>query len=317
MNFKWQKHGKIFSANGEFGWMNSHAQIPTVLNLGDKLRIYFSTRKQAGQSLIASVVVCAKNPKKIICFDKHPIIKLGLPGTFDEHGIMPSGVVMDQYTKKVFLYYSGWSMRKSVPYSNLSGVLVNDDIYNDSFKRIGHGPILTTNLLEPYSATSPYIFQDKDKFLAYYCSGTGWLNISGKYEHVYDIKVASSDDGIKWTQSSDVCVKQNDEYEALTRPTVIKIKDCYHMWFCYRGSFDFRNGSGSYRIGYATSLDGLTWIRDDAKSGVSLSGTGWDSLMLSYPYVVKNDFNQIFMFYNGNGFGKSGFGYAELELNLN
>ena len=34
---KWINRRHIFKPSGEFGWMNSHAQIPTVLDLGDKL----------------------------------------------------------------------------------------------------------------------------------------------------------------------------------------------------------------------------------------------------------------------------------------
>jgi len=35
--------------------------------------------------------------------------------------------------------------------------------------------------------------------------------------------------------------------------------------------------------------------------------------MIAFPYISKYK-KRNYMFYNGNGFGKSGFGYAELEL---
>lgn len=34
--------------------------------------------------------------------------------------------------------------------------------------------------------------------------------------------------------------------------------------------------------------------------------------MIAYPYIVKTPSN-ILVFYNGNGFGSSGIGYAELR----
>ena len=86
------------------------------------------------------------------------------------------------------------------------------------------------------------------------------------------------------------------------------------MWFCYRSSNDFRDGIGSYKIGYAYSLDLINWIREDSLAGISLSNEGWDSKMICYPYVVETKYG-IYMFYNGNGFGKSGFGYAILRNN--
>jgi len=110
----------------------------------------------------------------------------------------------------------------------------------------------------------------------------------------------------------EAAVKAKNDLEALTRPTVLKINEKYHMWFCYRGSDDFRDGDNAYRIGYAWSDDLITWYREDKKSGIEVSDSGWDSKMIAYPYIVKTEYG-IYMFYNGNGFGLSGFGYAVLE----
>jgi len=54
------------------------------------------------------------------------------------------------------------------------------------------------------------------------------------------------------------------------------------------------------------------WNREDEKAGIDVSKEGWDSKMIAYPYIVKTS-NKVLMFYNGNGFGTSGFGYAYLE----
>jgi predicted GH43/DUF377 family glycosyl hydrolase len=84
------------------------------------------------------------------------------------------------------------------------------------------------------------------------------------------------------------------------------------MWFCRRGIEDFRDGSNSYRIGYARSTDVNTWKRDDSRAGIDVSSDGWDSRMIAYPYVFEVG-DQVWMLYNGNGFGASGFGYAVLD----
>ena len=67
----------------------------------------------------------------------------------------------------------------------------------------------------------------------------------------------------------------------------------------------------TYRLAYAESHDGLNWTRLDEKLNMNLSETGWDSAMMAYPSVVHYK-NRTYMFYNGNGFGRDGFGYAEL-----
>ncbi len=67
----------------------------------------------------------------------------------------------------------------------------------------------------------------------------------------------------------------------------------------------------SYRFGYATSPDALSWTRRDAEVGIDISGDGWDSQALSYGSVVQWR-DRTYLFYNGNDMGMTGFGYAEL-----
>ena len=87
----------------------------------------------------------------------------------------------------------------------------------------------------------------------------------------------------------------------------------YHMYFAYREGLDFRNTPGrGYKIGYATSSNLLDWERKDEEAGISYSEEGWDSTMHHYPHVFELDGNH-YMTFNGNDFGKYGFGLAILE----
>jgi hypothetical protein len=140
----------------------------------------------------------------------------------------------------------------------------------------------------------------------------GWLRIGEKYEHTYDIKHARSGDGINWQPDGRAAVAQRTEYEALTRPYVVRRADGYHMWFCYRGSHSFRDGADAYRIGYAYSDDLQTWRRDDERSGISPSADGWDARMVAYPSIITVG-GRTYLFYNGKDFGAEGFGYASWE----
>jgi sucrose-6-phosphate hydrolase SacC (GH32 family) len=102
-----------------------------------------------------------------------------------------------------------------------------------------------------------------------------------------------------------------DESQAL--PTVIRIGSRYHMFFCYRQSFDFRtNPDRGYRIGHAWSDDKCHWTRDDDEPRIDTEPYAWDSEMQCYPHVFECD-GHIFMLYNGNQFGRLGFGLAMLE----
>ena len=64
-------------------------------------------------------------------------------------------------------------------------------------------------------------------------------------------------------------------------------------------------------IGYAESVDGLRWTRLDDQIDLSRSTSGWDAEMVCYTAIVNVNGN-VYMFYNGNGNGKTGFGCARL-----
>jgi hypothetical protein len=85
------------------------------------------------------------------------------------------------------------------------------------------------------------------------------------------------------------------------------------MYFCFRYATDFRNNRDkAYRIGYAFSDDLEIWTRDDDSVGIDVSEGSWDSDMLCYPHVFNCE-DKIYMLYNGNEFGRFGFGLAVLE----
>jgi hypothetical protein len=77
------------------------------------------------------------------------------------------------------------------------------------------------------------------------------------------------------------------------------------MWHSIRRA----NG---YELGYATSPDGLAWTRRDDEVGIGLSKTGWDSEMICYFAIVVTDSDWL-MFFNGNGYGRTGLGVAKLD----
>ena len=80
------------------------------------------------------------------------------------------------------------------------------------------------------------------------------------------------------------------------------------MWYSYRGGLKSKN----YRIGYAESIDGVEWIRKDNLINLKTRNGSWESEMLCYPFIINYDGN-TYMLYNGNDYGKTGFGLAILE----
>jgi len=161
-------------------------------------------------------------------------------------------------------------------------------------------------------AVTPWVMREENIWRMWYVSGLSWPKVGDSLEPVYAIKYADSNDGINWRRSNLLAIPQRHAMEAMARPTVNRRGDKYHMWFCYRDSVDFRDGKGSYRIGYAQSMDGIKWQRNDQLAGIEPSAAGWDSKMLCYPYVIDVD-GELVMFHNGNSFGQTGIGCAVWE----
>jgi len=106
-----------------------------------------------------------------------------------------------------------------------------------------------------------------------------------------------------------------EEDEAQASPDVIFANGKYHMFFCYRYSQNYRSKENGYRIGYASSINLVDWVRDDSKAGIDVSAQGWDSDMISYPHVFELD-GKTYMAYLGNQVGREGFGLAVLQGSL-
>jgi len=306
----WDKKGKILSIENLTDQMVSHVLGPTILVRDDSIRIYFSSRNEKNQSYPYYLDVDKDDPLSINHIEKKPLLELGALGTFDDDGVMPCSVVrLDDQT--VYLYYIGWNRGVTVAYRNAIGLAVSHDGGNH-FERMFEGPIIDRHKNEPHMAASPCVMKEGGLWHCWYTSGTQWITVNKKTEPVYTIRYAHSDNGIDWVRDGHECMTQLSEYEAFARPTVIKDRDLYRMWYNFRSSYDYRDGEGSYQIGYAESYDAKNWLRKDSESGIARSQEGWDSLMQCYPFVIKVG-RKLLMFYNGNGFGKSGVGFAEFS----
>lgn len=305
---KWIKKGRIFRASGQFEWMRSHTQVPTALVLSDRLRVYFSTRPEDGMSRVAFIDLDVEDPSRILYLHDEAVLELGAPGMFDEHGTIPNHVFL--HDGRVHLFYVGWSRKESVPYSNWMGMAISDD-GGATFTKAFKGPILDRTPDEVYSATGLSCIEHEGSWYGWYATGTNWIPVNERLEHTYELRSCRSENLVDWDRPNRPIFPNVLPNESSTRPTVIRLDGKWHMWFCYRGTMDFRDGGDSYRIGHAWSEDLIHWTRSET-AGIEPSAEGWDSTMLAYPCVLKVR-EKILMFYSGNGFGRSGFGYAELE----
>ncbi len=316
----WKKLGQIFDPTQHA--LTDHcvqfAQSPQTLVFDDFVRIYFSTRSVDAEykkyrSHIAFVDM-RKDLRQIIRVSDQTVIPLGGLGCFDEHGIFPMNVVRHQGA--IYGYTCGWSRRASVSVDTAIGLAMSRDD-GLTFQRLGPGPVLSSTLHEPFLVGDGFVRVIDSVFHMWYIFGTGWKRYvsDAAPDRTYKIGHATSTDGIHWDkeEARQIIADRLGEDESQALPTVIAIGTRYHMFFCYRQSFDFRTGKGrGYRIGHAWSDDLQHWTRNDGHPNLLPGAEGeWDADMQCYPHVFECD-GQIYLLYNGNAFGRLGFGAALL-----
>lgn len=290
----WSKQGLILSPQKNLKWMQSHAMLPTVEHIqGDDYRVYFSGRNEDNVSLIGHAIIRVNNGEiKTISYNSEPILSPGERGCFDDNGVTPSCIVEDK------LYYIGWnSGTTTYRMSLIMGLALKEQ---GIFRRHSRAPLMKKTDREPFGiCTAPFVIKDKDIYKMWYVSGEGWIH---RDLPKYNIKYAHSLDGIEWHRDGKVAVDLLDGETALARPCVVKTEQEYEMYFSYKVP------EIGYRIGLAKSSDGIVWNRTN-QVVLDVSEEGWDSEMVQYSYVFRhNDID--YMLYNGNGYGKTGIGYA-------
>lgn len=300
---KWEKKGLIFKPQGQYDWVKTHSMLPVPDQIdSDIYRIYFSGRDDLNRSLIGSVDININEPKKIISLSEKPVLGLGSLGSFDDNGVSPTYLV--NYKGDKYLYYFGWNKGANVRAAEVSGLAISTD-NGLSFERYSRAPIIDRTDKEPYQIlVISYIIIENGVWRMWYDSADTWINNELPR---YNIKYAESNDGINWIRKGIVSVDYKDKDETrVSRASVLKENNIYKMWYCYA------MGSDGYRMGYAESKDGVSFVRKDDIVGIGLSESGWDSEMICYPQVFVHN-EKKYMLYCGNGYGKTGFGYAILD----
>jgi hypothetical protein len=300
---RWRKGGRIYVPSGDRWWARSYATMPMVEPRGDVLRVYFAGLDEERRGRIGFVDVDARDPARILGESTEPILDIGAPGLFDDSGVNPSCLVT--VGGKRLLYYAGWQRCERVPYMIFAGLAAAEG--DGPFERVQSVPVLDRTPREPFLRSATSVHVEDGRFRAWYVSGLGWVKVAGRPLPTYVIRAAESSDGLHWESREEPCFSFADEDEfGFGRPWVVRDPGGYRMWY------SIRSHHRPYRLGYAESADGIRWTRRDAEVGLGPSVEGWDAEMVCYPCVVDAAGSR-YLFYNGNGHGASGFGYAVLE----
>lgn len=306
---KWNKQGQISlekyikaeSLACEF------TMLPTPVCINGKMRIFIGFCDSHNVGRIGYIDVNPNNPKEVLNVSSVPCLDIGRNGCFDDNGVVPLSVIVRE--GEIHLYYVGFQLGVKIPYFMFGGLAVSRD-GGETFERLSETPILDRRGDEVFARCGMYVMEDDNIFKMWYIGsvGEGWTESGGKLRPLYTMRYLESKDGVHWMGEPVTCMEyKNEDEHGFGRPYVWKEQNMYKMLY------SIRTYSRGYYIGYAESLDGINWERKDDLAGISLSADGWDSKNISYPCIVKYQ-DKKYLFYNGNGCGKEGFGYAEFIL---
>lgn len=299
---RWRKLGQLYCPEPVHPKLASHAANPlAVLLQGDVYRVFFSGRDEQNRSSVGFVDVDVVKQEVIHIHDK-PVFEHGQEGSFYSCGVSIGNCYEADGHR--YMLFMGWQYPPGGHWRGDIGRLVLDPDF--SLRIDGDEPFMSTDATDPISLSYPWVMpRENGVYRMWYGSTVTWDAGNGEMLHV--IKHAVSNDGHHWQRDGVAVPYSLGTAQAFSRPSVLGNQDeGYHMWFSYR------SGSGEkYRIGYAYSLSGETWDLRIKETGIDVSAFGWDSEMIEYPFVFDHKGERL-MLYNGNGYGKTGFGIAAL-----
>ena len=207
---RWTKRGLIHALTPGKDWRHSHTQLPIIHATEEHWRIYHSSRNVEGRSLPVAIDIAPGDPSTVIAEHSTPLLELGQPGAFDEHGVMPTAVLT--MPDGLYLYYIGWSLQQDVPYRNAIGLAVSTD-GGETFERYRTEPLIARSSIDPEFTGTFNVLRQDGLLHGYYMSCTGWLEHDGRLEPCYHIRYAHSQDGIAWQRDGHVCIDFESEHE--------------------------------------------------------------------------------------------------------
>ncbi len=300
----WQKLGLIFDASQHANgtWFANSALTPQPFRMADgTIRVFAGFRDNGGASRIGYVDLDSADPVRIIGVSREPVLDLGRNGCFDDNGVILGDVVATP--NGVYLFYVGFQLVKKAKFLAFTGVAVSVDGAR-TFKRLSESPILDRAAGQSTIGAVHTARYENGTWRLWFAQGDDWEIINGTAFPRYHICYTETTDLLNIPRTSKVCVKpQADEYR-IGRPKVYQLADGSFMMYATRGTV-----SGGYTPCLFISPDGIEWQRQEERTGLPLSESGWDSQTLCYPALLKNS-DSTFMVYNGNQMGLNGFGGA-------
>jgi len=304
LKYRWTKLGCLYTPaeHGRHPKLATHAANPLAIHLNNNVyRVFYSGRDIDNRSSVGAVDIDIV--RRSVIQDHHePFFLHGPPGSFYADGVSIGNCF--RAGSRQYILFMGWQAAEGSQWrGDIGGLEVLPDL---GLALAGEHPWLSANETDPISLSYPWVSaRPGGGYDMWYGSTRCWDAGNGEMLHV--LNHATSNDGLLWTRHGLAIPFEIGRAQAFSRPTVARMEDgTVQMWFSYRP------GRGkTYRIGYAVD-NGTGWRLQLDDGGINVSADGWDAEMIEYPFIFDHG-GQRYMLYNGNGYGRTGFGLAVLE----
>ena len=303
---RWEKLGRLFDPEEKprHPKLSTHASNPLAVHLeGDIYRVFYSARDVEKRSSVGAVDIDLVT-RKIVREHYEPVFEHGPEGSFYADGVS-IGNCYTALDGRDYILFMAWQIPNDAHWRGEVGRLrVRSDL---DLVLDPKAPFMPLDDADPVSLSYPWVHRaGPDHYQMWYGSTHSWDAGNGEMLHV--LNYATSRDGHMWDRKGLGVPYDIGTVQAFSRPTVAKHPNGgLEMWFSYRGA-----PRQAYRIGYARAQDGRTFSLRPELSGIDVSEDGWDSEMIEYPFVFDHG-DARYMLYNGNSYGRSGFGLAILH----
>lgn len=195
----------------------------------------------------------------------------------------------------------GWEVNGGAPPSDVSVTNANGTSNSAQFTVIAMKNTWTKHPANPvmnegrigawrYQPGDPFVMKDEGVYKM-------WFGANDEEQGITQVGYAESRDGIDWEIHPEPVLRPGTSaaYDATVVETPTVVKDgngTYHMWYSSVNKFGGDGDEAIYRIGHATSQDGIRWTKDRNNPvirPVDFSTNDWNSWGVLEPTVIRED----------------------------
>lgn len=267
------------------------------------------------------LAACSSDEKSVLTGwtknKNNPVLAKGEPFNYDFYAISDCWVLFDDGIYKMWYTSGGAVLPNETLHSSISYATSVDGIH---WTKYVNNPVMdvSVNEWDSIGVETASVIIDHDapvnqRYKMWYAGQT--FN-----DYRYEIGYAYSADGISWVKQGNavLTVGSSETWDNcfLEGPSVIKDGAIYKMWYAaYDCSVDGQATDGQVNIGYATSTNGINWIKHEQNPVLTVTAGDWDEVYVQDPHVIKHD-DGYHMWYGGadvgdNYFQQTGYAFSE------